>query len=75
MVLYALSQRKYVMATTPAFVLSGEPTVLTGTWFIAAAGLSQWTGGDHETTRNASVEVIRTNPTLAAPLARAQAFH
>lgn len=29
------------MATTPAFVLSGEPTTLEGTWFIAASGLSQ----------------------------------
>ena len=29
------------MTNTPAFVLSGEPTVLAGTWFIAAAGLSQ----------------------------------
>ena len=41
MVLYALSLRKYDMANTPAFTLSGEPTVLTGTWFIAASGLSQ----------------------------------
>ena len=41
MVLYALSQRKHVMATTPAFVLSGEPATLEGTWFIAASGLSQ----------------------------------
>ena len=29
------------MANTPAFVLSGEPTTLVGTWFIAASGLSQ----------------------------------
>lgn len=29
------------MANTPAFTLSGEPTTLPGTWFIAASGLSQ----------------------------------
>ena len=41
MVLYALLLRKYVMTNTPAFTLTGEPTTLGGTWFIAAAGLSQ----------------------------------
>ena len=29
------------MANTPSFTLSGEPTTLPGTWFVAASGLSQ----------------------------------
>lgn len=28
-------------SNTPAFILSGDPIVLEGTWFIAASGLSQ----------------------------------
>lgn len=41
MVLCAWLLRKYDMANTPSFTLSGEPTTLAGTWFIAASGLSQ----------------------------------
>jgi hypothetical protein len=40
MVLCAWLLRIYVMPT-PAFTLTGKPQVLTGTWFIAASGLSQ----------------------------------
>ncbi len=54
-------------------------TLVTVTWAstgaTAAAGLSQWTGGNHENTRSVSVEVIRTDPTLASPLPRVEAFH
>lgn len=54
-------------------------SLVTVTWTsngaAAGAGLSKWTGGAQNTTRSASVEVIRTNPTLAAPLARAAFFN
>jgi hypothetical protein len=33
--------KENVMANTPSFTLSGEPTTLAGTWFIAASGLSK----------------------------------
>ena len=54
-------------------------TLVTVTWTstgaTAAAGLSQWTGGDRNTTRSASVEVIRSDPTLPSPLPRVESFH
>jgi hypothetical protein len=53
-------------------------TLITVTWTAngstASAGVSRWTGGVQNTTRTASVEVIRTNPTLAAPLPRVDFF-
>jgi len=53
-------------------------TLITVTWTAngstASAGVSRWTGGVQNTTRSASVEVIRTNPTLAAPLPRVDFF-
>lgn len=53
-------------------------TLITVTWSAnastASAGVSRWTGGAQNATRTASVEVIRTNPTLAAPLPRVDFF-
>jgi Tfp pilus assembly protein PilV len=53
-------------------------TLITVTWTAngstASSGVSRWTGGVQSTTRSASVEVVRTNPTLAAPLPRVDFF-
>jgi hypothetical protein len=53
-------------------------TLITVTWTAngstASAGVSRWTGGVQNATRTASVEIIRTNPTLAAPLPRVDFF-
>jgi hypothetical protein len=53
-------------------------TLITVTWrssgATSSAGTARWTGGVNDQTRSASVEVIRTNPTLAAPLPRVDFF-
>jgi type II secretory pathway pseudopilin PulG len=53
-------------------------TLITVTWTSTGAtddaGTARWTGGVQDTTRTASVEAIRTNPTLAAPLPRVDFF-
>ncbi len=40
----------------------------------ATAGLGRWTGGATATSRRASIDLIRTNPTVPAPLPRVDAF-
>ena len=53
-------------------------TLLTLTWkpnaSSSSAGIGRWTGGKDDATRTASVEIVRTNPTLAAPLPRVDFF-
>ena len=53
-------------------------TVVTVTYRPTAAseqsGAARWTGGSSDAVRTASVEIVRTNPTLAAPLPRVDFF-
>ncbi len=53
-------------------------TLITVTWnpsgATGSAGLDRWTGGRSDTTRTASVEVVRTSPVLDSPLPRVDHF-
>ncbi|MCB1203175.1 MAG: type II secretion system protein [Verrucomicrobiae bacterium] len=53
-------------------------TLLTVTWkpsdANSSSGVDRWTGGSSTTSRSASINVIRVNPTLASPLPRVDFF-
>ena len=65
--------------TLNATNLGAVPSVLiTVTWKSSgateSAGVSRWTGGRDDTTRTASVEVIRSERSVGAPLPRVDFF-
>ena len=65
--------------TINATNLGAIPSVLiTVTWKSSNAsdtsGISRWTGGRQDTTRTASIEVIRADRTVASPLPRVDFF-
>lgn len=65
--------------TLVATNLGNVPSVLvTVTWkssgATTAAGTNRWTGGKSDTTRTASVEVVRADRTLTSPLPRVDFF-
>ncbi len=75
----AVTSLTFTDRTLPVAGLGNVPsTLITITWKSSGAtgnsGTNRWTGGKNDTTRTASVEVVRTAATLASPLPRVDHF-